>query len=764
MKNIRPFVFPGIAIIILLIAPFSASLTGNSDHRDADAFSNPSPRFDSVHIPQQQYIWPTDASRRVTSSFAEYRTTHFHGGIDISTNGVKGYNVVAVRDGYVYKVRITPNGYGKMLFIKHDDGYISVYAHLEGFNDEITKVVRAEQYRRGTYAIDLLFDKSAVPVKQGDVVAYSGDSGFGPPHLHFEIRDENLNPVNPMLFKSYKVVDDIPPFIRRVMIAPLTYNSTIDNNTQPKFLSRFPRQKHLLSIPQTFRLHGRIGFAVDAEDRSDGMWNNTGIHRMEMFIDDSLAFAMELDHVPADETKQIDLAYDYPAIAHGHGKFQKLYVDTGNELPFYFGKPAGTGVINTEQLSEGTHAYRILCYDINGNHVELHGSFLANHKPELVIHHVDNENIIVGGTDLSSIVKCYVYGKRAFQSTWTQHTLVNNKFELNGSEITLPVAATPYDVVKIIAETKWGSQSSPLFYFVKKPLGPARDVHIDNEIFNDHVKFTVTTPGVFTETPLLSVKEGNTSHPVLLEAIDVNKYTGSYMPSNFNMEDCPVEVTAEVNGKPASAHSEIPMCIIPATKAGNFSINNNLIISYDSGAVYQPLCLQINSENEHRTTVYTLEPDDVLLDGGITVSLPVPQDIEQHKYGLYFRGNAGWVFQTARPDSNRKTFSTTLRRMLGEVAVLSDDAPPTFGRARITTRRSRLYVSFRYFDNLSGVDPDEIKMYLDGTLVIPEIDGEHRLVSYQGEESLNKGKHLLRIVMKDRAGNAGELSRSLTVR
>src|SRR5271169_2093240 len=182
MKNIRPLFLPVFIIVILLIAPFSVSLTGSSDRHDADALTESSARFDSVHIPEQQYIWPTDASRRVTSSFAEYRSTHFHGGIDISTNGVKGYKVFAVRDGYIYKIRITPNGYGKMLFIKHDDGYVSVYAHLEGFNEEITKTVQAEQYRRGTYAIDYTFDKPALWVKQGDVVAYTGNSGFGPPH------------------------------------------------------------------------------------------------------------------------------------------------------------------------------------------------------------------------------------------------------------------------------------------------------------------------------------------------------------------------------------------------------------------------------------------------------------------------------------------------------------------------------------------------------------------------------------------------------
>ena len=98
--------------------------------------------FDTIKTDLSDYIWPTDASHRITSSFAEYRSTHFHGGIDISTNGRKGYPVYAVRDGFVYRIRISPTGYGKMLYVKHKDGYVSTYAHLQTFN-------RSEERRVG---------------------------------------------------------------------------------------------------------------------------------------------------------------------------------------------------------------------------------------------------------------------------------------------------------------------------------------------------------------------------------------------------------------------------------------------------------------------------------------------------------------------------------------------------------------------------------------------------------------------------------------
>jgi hypothetical protein len=55
-------------------------------------------------------------------------------------------------------------------------------------------------------------------------------------------------------------------------------------------------------------------------------------------------------------------------------------------------------------------------------------------------------------------------------------------------------------------------------------------------------------------------------------------------------------------------------------------------------------------------------------------------------------------------------------------------------------------------------------MYLDNKLIIPEIDGEHRKVTFQGDEPLDRGRHLLHIVMKDRSGNSSDYSRTFSVR
>jgi hypothetical protein len=721
--------------------------------------------FDSIKTNLNDYIWPTDASTRITSSFAEYRSTHFHGGIDISTNGQTGYKAFAVRDGYVYKVTVAPNGYGKMLYLRHADGYVSTYAHLKTFNEEINSAVRREQYRTGTYGVDMTFEPGRIPVKKGDVVAYTGDTGFGPPHLHFEIRDENLNPVNPMLCTSYAARDGLSPMIRRMVVEPLDASSTVEQGTQPKFFSRFPGGSRSLRLPQTLRLHGRIGFGVEAQDRADGTWTRSGIHRMELYVDDRLTYAMQLDRIPAADSKMILLHYDLPMIRDGKGKFQKLFIEEGDDLPIYEKRPEGAGVISTEDLAEGPHSFRIVCKDISGNEASLSGSFVANHRPQVRIASADRDEIVLAGHSMELVERCTVYGKSNFSPVWSQHTLERGRFEQDGEGIELPVDTRKYDVVKVVVETKSGSRSAPMIRFLKKPDGPAHKVYIDHEVVGSDLRVTVTSAGVFTEMPTVTFTEGGTARPVTMEAVDLSKYAGVVSLSDGASGARRIDVASEVNKKSVLADDEFELFAVAPRRAGSFETGRGgLRVRYDSGAVFSPLFLRASDEPGRNGVVYSLEPEDVLLKKGITVSVPVPPGVRGDHLGLYYRSNAGWVFQTSEPDPGGASYSAQLTRTLGELALFDDDVRPSIGRLKVLPRSGRLYVGFRYYDNLSGVDANEIKLYIDDQPAIPEIDGERRRVWFDSEQPLSRGKHRLRVTIRDRAGNSSEELRTFSIR
>lgn len=752
-------------VLLLVLLPNAPSGRGlRREAADVSAGSNRPNDFDTVRTNLHDYIWPTDASMKVTSAFAEYRSNHFHGGIDISTNGHAGYNVYAVRDGYVCRIRISPTGYGKMLFVRHPDGYASTYAHLKTFSAAINKVARDEQLRRETYAIDLPLGPGILPVRKGDLIAYSGNTGFGPPHLHFELRDENLNPVNPLLCPNYAIKDDIPPFIRRLAVMPLDATSMVDGERSPRYFSRFPRQNHHLIIPETIRLDGEVGFGLEAGDLSEGTWSRAGIHGLEFYLDDSLRYTMELNRLPAEETKLIDLHYDLKSLLNGRGKFQKLFIDKGNTLPFYNHLPEGSGVIHAAQLAEGKHAFRIVCTDNMGNSTELQGTLTADHPPAISILGIENNTVNVSGDHLGDIARCYLYGKRSYQTSWTQHTLPRGRFSISGSTLQLPVDARPYEVIKVIVESSLGSRSRPEYYFVKKPPGPPRSVHISVERLDDCMDIRLTTPGVFTQAPATIVTEGNTRRTFALEAIDPSTYEGMFVPADSVEGVRTIQVEAEVNGREATAEESFTLFTIPPDRNGSFRYDSNLMISYDSGAVFRPLFMQIGAEDHRGSRTYDVEPQDVLLNGGIRFTVTPASDQDSDHLGLYFRTTGGWALEAGRRDQGGRSFTATLSRTLGELALLSDDEPPTIGRLRVQPRRGMLTAAFRYYDNLSGVDPDEIKSYIDDKFVIPEIDGEHHRVSIEGDERLSRGRHTLLITVKDRAGNGTRITRTFSTR
>jgi murein DD-endopeptidase MepM/ murein hydrolase activator NlpD len=148
------------------------------------------------------YIWPLDSSLALTGNYGEIRSNHFHTGIDLSTNGREGLPVQAIADGTVSRIRISSGGYGRCVYIRHDNGQVSVYAHLSAFNTEIHEALFTEINKRQVYELDLTAPAEALRIRQGQIIGYSGNSGSSTgPHLHFEIRDDKTEiPYNPLLF------------------------------------------------------------------------------------------------------------------------------------------------------------------------------------------------------------------------------------------------------------------------------------------------------------------------------------------------------------------------------------------------------------------------------------------------------------------------------------------------------------------------------------------------------------------------------------
>ena len=164
-------------------------------------------------------------------------------GIDFKTWGRTGYEVRAVDEGYIMRVRTSPWGYGRAVYQRLADGRTAVYAHLSAFVGPARERIEVAQRTAQRYSMDLWFKEGEIPVRRGDVIALSGESGAGPPHLHFELRNEDNKPINPLL-KDYAVDDTTPPVMRRIGLVPIDGTSRINGrNALASFALRWSEEE-----------------------------------------------------------------------------------------------------------------------------------------------------------------------------------------------------------------------------------------------------------------------------------------------------------------------------------------------------------------------------------------------------------------------------------------------------------------------------------------------------------------------------------------
>jgi hypothetical protein len=306
--------------------------------------------------PQYYFHSPLDTPLTISGGYGEPRGRAFHWGVDFKTHATVGHNVYASADGYVCRIKVSPFGYGKAIYIMHPNGYMTVYGHLLKYRDDIAEYVKKIQYSKQSFDIDIFLQPKQFPVHQGDIIGLSGTSGGSTgPHLHFEIRDASgeTYPLNPLQF-GLPVKDTIPPTLTSLAVYLL------DNKGKtPDFFTITKKDNSYKLKDNTIVVSSRnIGFGISAYDcMSDSAdASQYGIYSLEEKFDDTVIYAFQLDR----------LDFTWGAYANGQIDYHENLL---NDKQYYlcYTLPGGILPLITHNINNGI----ITLHDSKPHHVSI---------------------------------------------------------------------------------------------------------------------------------------------------------------------------------------------------------------------------------------------------------------------------------------------------------------------------------------------------------------------------------------------------------
>ncbi len=751
----------------------------------------------SATVLGQDYLWPTDASHYLTSSFAEYRPGHFHAGIDIKTWGQIGYKIFAIADGYISRLQVSPFGYGKVLYLTLKNGETVVYAHLSRFTDEIDTYVRQEQKRAGAYRIARYLNATKFPVKKGELLGYTGSTGIGYPHLHFELRDKSGRPVNPFL-RGYQVEDHVRPTVAAISITPLDVTARVNADVKPLLLAPSYLGSGEYAISETPVLSGKIGFAVSCEDKADGVENSFAVYKLAFFINEKFIYSAQYDKFSYQESHFIDLDRDYRLRKRGAGLFQNLYKIKFNQLSFYL--PAGeeVGILNCvpESLTtdpaknlfgRGEFFYRIELSDFWGNKTTVSGKFVVARKNQISarIYQADSRKLLINeikdqaGIEISE-PEIFVTANSSGRWQQIKPVLINAEENFGLPSFYVVPLGNSIKAVKIQSREQF-CESWPVFYasqnFQRHP-DTTRQFILEKDFYDDFVRLELASPGRQIKAAQLTVQQlGLPKQTVPLIQSRLGVFFGVYqfVPEADGIVQIEVHAWDLADNELAYREQFDLQTVTPLNGGGIKSQDGKCRVLFEPDKVYQNLFLRLDRHQgladdnfDAVGFIYEIMPQDVLLKGSATVELEYPiGDNLPDKLGIYSGSGNRWRLVGNQLDAKRNTIIARTANF-GSITLLRDTVPPVIeikkpiSNSRLNQRRPVLQAIV--FDELSGIANEKsIIMELDGQMVIAEFDPETESVAYQCEAPLVLGQHVLSVKATDNSKNKSVQTRTFYI-
>lgn len=753
----------------------------------------------------------------LTSSFCEYRPLRFHAGIDYSTGRRKGLPIQAIADGYVWRVRVSPFGYGKVLYFRLNDGRVAVFAHLSRFTPRVEELLLEKQIANEQFVADVFFEPGEAPAKRGEVIAYSGDTGAGPPHLHFELRNERNIALNPLL-QGYAFPDNIPPRVFAVAFIPLDGHARINGKLESANVKLVYRNG-MWTIPRVLRLSGRVGVTIAAADQVQRTGNIVGIFGTTLTVDGQEVFRREYDTLQMDN--QFHAPFDRSFIVNRvtKGRYYNLFKLPGNRLSFYGDAPAGAGILQCGNgpapnpgisLARGLHEAAISVSDAAGNATRVRFTFRVDRNPEFVAFALrDSAGVKVFSAtaeDSGDVLRVFPFGgeagSRAIQGRgrveWT--TPVRNPAapirvvveDSAGNRSVQSISPNDFATVpRLHEEHSWGRDWLLVSLRASRPLkgipsavalrAPVAATKLEPAALSAALSRPEVLPDPEWPSPdfrgrwengshgtyAITERVGNDTLPVFCELVANLTYRLTLPLTLLGGDVDTVRILAD------GAEINIPVQGRLFTPMGGVysHVGGECAVMCPPGALGEPVFVRVQETTLHRLPepelrqvgkAFRLEPQEQPLADEVHVEIRIPEGEDTSGVALYGTTNGTLRFLSAKKDSTGR-YVRGRTRLFSTVCLFRDTAPPRLvvssPSPNETIKNGLVTVSGHVEDRGSDLDPgrDPSEVRLDGKWV-PAIPDARGHFAYRSTTPLPSGRHTVSVKAHDRAGNVRHVS------
>ena len=722
----------------------------------------------------QEYIWPTNTGKHLSSNFGEFRTTGYHLGVDMKTKGTEGHPIYAVSDGYVSRVVTNYSGFGKALYLTMEDGKTAVYAHLSKFSDKLEKRLKEEQEKSQSYLTNFYLTPNEFPFAQNDIIAYSGNSGFSfGPHLHFEIRDEKGMILNP-LTNGLDQPDRLAPIVEEISLAPLNKESWVNGNQLPQNFPVFRDKKGEYHFADTINTYGKIGLAVKTYDKREGAKNKYQPHRIEVFLNGKLYHSLEFEKLNYNWQSTANYINDYRNSRLNMGDFVKLYRNYNDPLiPVHSSDSDGTF-----ELNKGYHDIKILIYDAQKNVRIVNGTLFFMNPYEIDVTNLGEANNIV--SFLLSPKSIAIPIKSAIIYSFTPFGFADERIDVISQErvetgliITLPKNKIKRKALQFITQNDIGTVSMPTHWNDKKIAGDHLSLNVDLDISHSDA-------GVYIQIQPEKVIDQSLSLRLKGEFQYITKPINQIQPSVYLSAPLLPEEFENINQIEAIIGGSIerqiqfkfPFTVIyPDSSITIVSKDGSCSVKTRKNTFTESTLGWIEPVHKYPkitggmllTRVYQLQPFQKPMLKPINIAMRYPRKLDSRKKHLYFYDKKeGWTFIKTQEIKERRVLLGEIKH-LDAIAVIEDKTPPKMIRSHPGNNGKYAALELNQFkinidDKLSGFDPNpnSFEVKLNDKNIFYAFQPKLKVLSYDLDEPLSVGKHKITFKATDQAGNTLE--------